>query len=166
MKMIKITVIPLLILLGSTPLSWAEEPSTNQSPTLTPPMIDPNCVDSVEVCQLRAEKREALRQRCANDPEWCKEYRAKKRQRREEARALKKQCQANPEQCAEIKQQFKQKRAEQRQSERQQLKNAQMQWCLDNPAVCKQWEIDFKQTQQQCQKLRHQLAKKYPTRPH
>ena len=170
MKTIKITVIPLfLILLGSAPLSWAEEvaePPTKQSSTLTPPMTDPNCVDSQEVCQQRAEKREALRQRCANDPEWCKEYRAEKRQRREEVQALKKQCQAHPEQCAEIKQQFKQQQKERRQTERQKLKDAQMQWCLDNQAACEQWKIDFKQIQQKCQELRRQLEEKYPTRPH
>lgn len=167
MKMIKITVIPLLILLGSAPLlSWAQlaEPPT-QSSTLTPPMIDPDCVASTEVCQQRAEKRQALLQRCAADPEWCKEYRAKKRQTHEEAQALKKQCQEHPEQCAELKQQFNQRQAQQRKTEHQKLENAQMQWCLDNQAACEQWKIDFKQMQQKYQELRRQLEEKYPTRP-
>ena len=169
MKMIKITVMPLLILLGSaSPFSLAQptNESPTPSPTLTPPMIDPDCVASTEVCQQRAEKRQALLQHCAADPEWCKEYRAKKRQAHEEAQALKKQCQAQPEQCAELKQQFKQRQAQQRKAERQKLDNAQMQWCLDNQAACEKWKIDFKQMQQQCQKLRRQLEEKYPTRPH
>jgi DNA repair exonuclease SbcCD ATPase subunit len=129
-------------------------------------MIDPDCVASTEVCLQRAEKRETLMRHCAADPEWCKDYRAKKQQAYEEAQALNKQCRDHPEQCAELRQQFNQKQAQQRKAERQKLDNAQMQWCLDNQAACEQWKIDLKQIQQKCQELQHQLEEKYPTRPH
>ncbi len=165
--MTKITVISLLTLLILAPLSWSQQTdSAEQSATLTQPILDPNCLDSFEVCQQRAAKREALRQRCAADPEWCKAYRDKKRQLREERKALKKQCQANPEQCQELKQQFQQRQAQRKKEESQQLKNAQMQWCLNNPTACEQWKMDSKQVQQKCQELKNQLREKYPNRPY
>jgi len=98
-------------------------------------MIDPNCIDSLEVCQERAAKREALRQRCANDPVWCKERRARLKQEREERQALKKQCQANPAQCKALKQQNRENKKEERRRARQQLKEAQAQWCTDTKSA-------------------------------
>ena len=51
----------LLILFGLVPSTFAQS-----SHSAKEPMIDPNCIDSLEVCQERAAKREALRQRCAS----------------------------------------------------------------------------------------------------
>jgi hypothetical protein len=141
------------------------------------PMVDPDCIDSLEVCQERAAEKEAIRQRCATDPVWCEERRSglKQLQRekddlRKQRRALRKQCKANPDQCAELKQQFREKqkqskRQQRRREARQKLKEAQKQWCTENPSDCERWKEEKKVLSKQYQEMRRQLDKKYPGKP-
>lgn len=136
------------------------------------PMVDPDCIDSLEVCQERAAKKEAIRQHCAADPVWCEERRERLKQQQKEKenlrnqrRALRKQCKANPDQCKELKRQFKEKQKKRRKKAQQKLKDAQKQWCTDNPNDCERWKEDKKALSKQCQKMRRQLDKKYPGRP-
>jgi hypothetical protein len=136
------------------------------------PRIDPDCIDSLEVCQKRAAEKEAIRQQCAADPVWCEKRRKSLRQQqtekealREERRVLRKQCKANPDQCEELTRQFREKQKQRRKEARQKLKKAQEQWCTDNPSNCERWKEDKKALNKQCQKMRRQLDKKYPGRP-
>ncbi len=141
------------------------------------PMVDPDCIDNLEVCQERAAEKEAIRQRCATDPVWCEDRREglKQLQRekddlRKQRRALRKQCKANPDQCAELKRQFREK---QKQSKRQQRKRearkkskeAQKQWCTENPGDCERWQEEKKVLSKQIREMRRQLDKKYPGKP-
>jgi len=151
----------LLILFGLIPSTFAQSSNSSKEP-----MIDPNCLNSLEVCQKQAAKREALRQRCAEDPVWCEERRARLKQEREERQALKKQCQANPAQCKELKRQYREKKKEERRKAKQPLKEAQAQWCADNPSDCERWKADKKTLGKECRKMRRQLEEKYPSRPH
>lgn len=168
MKIVKIAVMLLLTSFCVAPFA--------QPVTSTTPMVDPDCIDSPDVCQertkKRAERREALRQRCIKDPVWCEERRARSRQQREEKRALRQQCRANPEQCEALKQQFKHKQAqarkEQRQKrkeKRQKLKKAQKQWCVDNPQDCKHWKADMRALRKKYKEMLSQLQDQYPSRP-
>lgn len=152
MKTLKVILTLSLISFCALPLSHAEE---TQSTTI---QIDPNCTKDIATCQQQALEKEKLRQRCAADPVWCEQRRAKLKQQQEERRLLKAQCEANPNQCDSLKQQFKQKKAEER-------KAAQQQWCDDNPEQCRQWEADLKAVKKQCQTLHGQLRQRYADRP-
>ncbi|MCK5522101.1 MAG: hypothetical protein KAI83_03110 [Thiomargarita sp.] len=139
--------------------------SPAQSADLSNTPIDPDCIDSIEVCQERAAKREALRQRCAAYPVWCEKRRENLKKEREEKEALRKQCQANPDQCEDLKRQFRKKKAQEKREAKQKLKEAQAQWCADNPSECKRWKADKKALSKQCKKMRRQLEEKYPRMP-
>ena len=157
MKKIKMAV---MLWFWLTSMSWAEEDSTSAL------MIDPDCIDSRQICQERADQKEALRQRCLADPVWCEERRTKLRQQRDEKQALKEQCQTNPEQCEELKRQFKEQKIQQRKEQRKELKEAQAQWCTENPSLCQQWKADKKEVNKQCSELKRLLQEKYPDMPH
>lgn len=129
-------------------------------------MPDPDCVKSEQECQRIADRKEAVRQRCIADPEWCKERRYKKRLQMEERRELKRQCKADPSQCAELTRKFKQRQRQLRKAEKKNLQQQQAQWCKDNPAECKKWEIEMRKVREQCQDLKYKLVKKFPNRPH
>ena len=166
MKMVKSIIILLLALgsLASTSLAQAE------------PTVDPFCLDDPAVCEERAAKKKAnrkeIRQRCAEDPEWCHEWRTKRQRLHAERKALKKQCKANPEQCDELTRQFKEKQAQRRQEKREQqkeakqkLKETRAQWCADNPKICQQWKAEKKVLQERCRKMQLKLLEKYPDVP-
>ncbi len=164
MKIVKIAM--LLLLASLVPASFA------QSASSTIPPIDPNCLDSQEVCQKRAIKREELRQHCIADPLWCEERRAKKKLERDEKRALRQQCKVNPEQCETLKEQFRQRKAQanrerrqKRREQQQKLKKNQTQWCTNNSSDCNRWKADLKVLQKECKKKRTQLQDQYPDRP-
>ena len=129
-------------------------------------MIDPDCVKSEQQCQIKANRKEAVRQRCIADPEWCKERRYKKRLQMEERRELKRQCKADQSQCAELTRKFKEKQQQLRKSGKKNLQQQQAQWCKDNPAACKKWEAEMRKVREQCQELKHKLVQKFPDRPH
>ncbi len=161
MKTAKTVVLLLLGLFLFAPASWAETPT-----------IDPFCLDSPEKCQKRAAKKEALRQRCAADPDWCKQWRANQMRIREERRALRRQCKANPDKCGEFRRQFKEKQAQRRKREQQKrkearkkLRKAQKQWCTNNPTPCEQWKTEKREVDKKYQEQLRQLDKKY-SRPH
>ncbi len=140
-------------------------------------MVDPDCIDSLEVCQERAAEKEAIRQQCATDPVWCEKRRKSLRQQqrekedlREQRKALRKQCKANPDQCKELKRQFKEKqkqskRQQRKRKARQKLKEAQEQWCTNNSSDCERWKEEKKALSKKIQEMRRQLDKKYPGKP-
>jgi septal ring factor EnvC (AmiA/AmiB activator) len=148
-----------------------------QAESSNTPMIDPDCIGSLEVCQERAAEKEAIRQQCAADPVWCEKRRKSLRQQqrekedlREQRKALRKQCKANPDQCKELKRQFKEKqkqskRQQRKREARQKLKEAQKQWCTNNPSDCERWKEEKKVLSKQIQEMRRQLEKKYPGKP-
>jgi len=152
-------VMMMLILFGLAPISWA------QSTFPTTPMADPMCLKSPEVCQQRAAKKEQILQRCAADPTWCQQWRAKRMKQSEERKALQRQCKANPDKCKELRQQFREKKAQERKRARKALKQAQEQWCTNNPVICQQWKAEKKELDRKCQEMRRQLEQKYPSRP-
>ena len=84
-----------LMLAGFIPASFAQS------------QVDPFCLDDPAVCEQKAakkaEKREKIRQRCAEDPQWCQEWRRERQRQHAERRALRKQCKENPNQCDELK---------------------------------------------------------------
>jgi len=136
------------------------------------PTVDPDCIDSLQVCQERAAKKEAVRQHCAADPVWCEKRRESLKQQlkekkalREERKALRKQCKANPDQCKELKRQFKEKQKQRKGESRKKLKEAQKQWCTDNPSDCERWKEEKKVLSKQYREMRRQLDKKYPGKP-
>ncbi|MDM8565418.1 hypothetical protein QUF74_07170 [Candidatus Halobeggiatoa sp. HSG11] len=128
-------------------------------------MPDPDCIKSEHECQMIANRKEAVRQRCIADPEWCKERRYQKRLRMEERREVKRQCKANPEQCDELTRAFKKRQHQIRKEARANLELEKEQWCKDNPDACKQWEAESKKIREQCQALKYQLKEKFPDRP-
>jgi hypothetical protein len=163
MKTTKTAVMLLLGLFVVAPASWANNQSANSKPLI----IDLDCLDGPKVCRERAAKKEALRQQCTNYPEWCQQWHTNQVETREERRALREACKINPNpnECQRLKGQFKGKKGQRRKAVRQKLKEAQQQWCEDNPTLCKQWKADRKKVQQQCNELRRQLAEKYSSRP-
>jgi len=163
MKTIKIAM--MLLLTSFVPASFA------QSANLAP-IIDPNCFDSPEVCQERAQRREELRQRCIADPVWCEERRTRLKREHDEKRELRQQCKATPEQCKTLTKQFRQRKAkrerekrQRRREQRQKLKKAQQRWCEDNPSDCKRWKADFRALQKAYKEKHNQLQDQYPNRP-
>ncbi|MBE9563023.1 MAG: hypothetical protein IMF12_09200, partial [Proteobacteria bacterium] len=94
-------------------------------------MLDPDCVKSEQECQRIANRKEAVRQRCLAEPEWCKERRLKKRQAMEARRELKQQCKINPEQCDDLTRKFKEHQQQLRKENKSNLKQQQAQWCKD-----------------------------------
>lgn len=157
--MMKRVIMMLLLLFWLAPTSWA------QSTFPTTPMVDPTCLKSPEVCQKRAAKKEEILQRCAADPDWCQQWRAQRMEQREERKLLQKRCKANPDKCKELRQQFREKKALERKQARKALKQAQQQWCTDNPVICEQWVAENKELDRKCQEMRRELEQKYPTRP-
>lgn len=140
------------------PLSnYAEDAMENDDNT-TDIMIDPNCLDSNDVCFNRAVEKEKLVQQCADNPEWCEQRRERLKQRRDARQALKAQCEVQPDQCDQLTKTF-------RQQQKQLVESQQTQWCTDNPERCEQWKVDQKALRAQCQTLRRQIADKYPDRP-
>jgi len=128
-------------------------------------MIDPDCVKSQQECQRRANQKEAVRQHCLADPEWCKERRYNRRLEMEERRELKRQCKLHPDKCAELTSEFKKRQNQLRKENRDKLKQEQEQWCTDNPVACEQWKTELEKIQAQCQQLKFQLMEKFPDRP-
>ena len=163
MKTTKTAVMLLLSLLVVAPASWAYNQSANSKPLI----VDLDCLDGPKICRERAAKKKALEQQCAAYPDWCQQWYTKQQGAREENRALKEACKTNlnANRCAQLKWEFKGKKAQRRKAERQKLKQAQQQWCDNNPAACEQWKAERKKIQQQCQQLHRQLAEKYPSRP-
>ena len=159
------TAVMLLLSLFVTTASWADNQSANNNPK--PLIIDLDCLDGPNACRERAARKEALRRQCAAYPEWCQQWHTNQVETRQEKRALREACKTdpNPNRCEQLKGQLKGKKAQRRKKERQLLKNAQQQWCDNNPSVCKQWKDDRKKMRQQCQELGRQLAEKYPSRP-
>jgi flagellar biosynthesis GTPase FlhF len=153
-----------LMLAGFIPASFAQSG------------VDPFCLDDPAVCEQKAakkaERRDQIRQRCIEDPQWCQEWRTERQRLHAERRALKRQCKANPDQCDELTRQFKEKRAERNEKKREQkkmardkMKKAREQWCIDNPAVCKQWKAEKRALQEKCRETQDQLLDKYPDIP-
>jgi DNA anti-recombination protein RmuC len=163
------------IVMLSLVLGWFA--STSLAQTDSPPMVDPFCLDDdPAICEKRAAKKKAntreIRQRCAEDPEWCQEWRTNRQRLHAERRALKKQCKENPEQCDELTRQLKEKQAQRRQEKREQkkeakqkLKEARVLWCTENPKICKQWKAEKKALQEKCREKHLQLLEKYPDVP-
>jgi predicted RNase H-like nuclease (RuvC/YqgF family) len=150
-------------LLISPILSWADDSMVVDDETQTTltnddVVIDPNCLDSSDVCFNRAVEKEKLVQQCVENPVWCEQRRERMKQRREARQALKAQCEAQPEQCEQLTQTFKEQ-------QKQLVESQRIQWCTDNPQRCQQWEADQKALREQCQTLRRQLTEKYTDRP-
>ncbi len=151
---------------------WAQtntgDSSSKVPSTAAELMIDPNCLESDEVCQQRAAQQEQLRKRCTEDPTWCAQRRDKLKQLHAEKQALEEQCKAQPAKCEELRAQFKQKQSQERQqvkAQRQQLlqgKQEEVQkWCKENPGQCELWKAELAKLQEECQQKRQQLKEKY-----
>jgi len=127
---------------------------------------DPTCLAKPEVCQRQAEKREEMRQRCQEDPEWCKQWRAERMRLQAEKRQIKEKCKEQPDKCEEIKKQYREERAKKRQDANKKRKEAQKQWCEQNRNECRRWKADKKKLHEEyLEKLRQLAKEKYPTRP-
>ena len=87
----KKTTIPILLLTVFGCISANSVQSAESSNT---PKIDPDCIDSLEICQERAAKKEAIRQHCAADPTWCEERRERLKQQQKEKKALREERKA------------------------------------------------------------------------
>lgn len=159
----KIRTLTTLILLVIPMIGWADneigDSITNMPEDVSEDvLIDPNCLDSNDICFNRAVEKEKLVTQCSENPVWCEQRRERMKQRRAARQELKAQCEAQPEQCEQLTNAFK---AQQKQL----VESQQGQWCTDNPARCEQWKADQKALRQQCQTLRRQLAEKYTDRP-
>jgi len=138
--------------------------------------IDPNCLESREVCEKKALEREARVKRCQENPQSCEQERLERMQQQEKRKkfcqenpavckkqheervALETQCKAQPEQCAELKKQFNRKKNEERTL-------AFEQWCTNNAKSCEKWKAESKKIQEQCAEMRKQLKQKFPDMP-
>ncbi|OQW93609.1 MAG: hypothetical protein BWK79_10205 [Beggiatoa sp. IS2] len=162
----------LVTLMGWMVSAWAGDPATSIGAV----PIDPNCLESREVCEKRALEQQARIRRCAEKPQLCEQQRNEKRekreqrqkfcaenpevckQQREEREALEAQCKAQPEQCAELKKQFHRKKAEEK-------KQAFDQWCTHSPQACEQWKAESEKIREQCAEMQRQLRQKFPDMP-
>lgn len=151
--------------------------STSYAETINPLIIaeiDLDCLDkhSREECEQQAERRDNVRAKCAQDPEWCQQYQNRHKQQldshqqwckdnpeeckvwRDKRQAIHARCLQNPKACGE---QYRQNY--------QQQKKAQEDWCTNNPVRCVQWEADVKTLKKQCNAMEEELALKYPGLP-
>jgi hypothetical protein len=60
-----------------------------------------------------------------------------------------------------LKQQFKARQAQRRKEKREQLKQAQEQWCKNKPNACEPWKREIKALNKECSEKRTQLDEKY-----